>query len=82
MASTISTLDGPTPDVNISSIDHSKPTPVTCLTGYLGSGKTTMILSILKQLKPEYKVVVLKNEFGDVEVTFPAVISLQRRIFL
>lgn len=32
-----------------------------------------MILSILKQLKPEYKVVVLKNEFGDVEVSFPAV---------
>ncbi|CDZ96228.1 Cobalamin synthesis protein [Phaffia rhodozyma] len=46
----------------------SKSTPVTVLTGFLGAGKTTMILSILKQLKPDYKVCLLKNEFGDVEV--------------
>jgi hypothetical protein len=45
----------------------AKSTPVTVLTGFLGAGKTTLILSILKQLDPNYKVVVLKNEFGDVE---------------
>jgi len=36
-------------------------------TGFLGSGKTTIILSLLPQLPPEYQVVLLKNEFGDVE---------------
>ena len=30
-------------------------------------GKTTTILSVLKQLPKDYKVVLLKNEYGDVE---------------
>ena len=38
--------------------------PVTVFTGFLGSGKTTIILSLLNQLE-SYKVVLLKNEFGD-----------------
>ena len=33
-------------------------------------GKTTTILSVLKQLPKEYKVVLLKIEYGDVEGTF------------
>ncbi|KIJ51329.1 hypothetical protein M422DRAFT_26747 [Sphaerobolus stellatus SS14] len=45
-----------------------KPTPVTVFTGFLGAGKTTIILSLLPQLPKDYKVVLLKNEFGDVEV--------------
>lgn len=44
------------------------PTPVTVFTGYLGSGKTTIILGLIKQLPKEYKSVWLKNEFGDVDV--------------
>ncbi|KAJ7596089.1 P-loop containing nucleoside triphosphate hydrolase protein [Mycena floridula] len=46
----------------------TSPIPITVVTGFLGSGKTTLILSLLKQLPTEYKVAVLKNEFGDVEV--------------
>lgn len=42
-----------------------KKTPVTVFTGFLGSGKTTQILHFLSTLPPTYKVVVLKNEFGD-----------------
>ncbi|ORX35886.1 CobW/HypB/UreG, nucleotide-binding domain-domain-containing protein [Kockovaella imperatae] len=42
--------------------------PVTCVTGFLGAGKTTTILGILKQLPKDFKVVLLKNEYGDVEV--------------
>ncbi|KAH7341302.1 CobW/HypB/UreG, nucleotide-binding domain-containing protein [Rhizoctonia solani] len=42
--------------------------PVTVFTGFLGAGKTTIILSLLEQLPKDYKVVLLKNEFGDVEV--------------
>lgn len=43
-------------------------TPVTVFTGYLGSGKTTIIINLLKQLPKSYNAVMLKNEFGDVKV--------------
>ncbi|KAF9523554.1 CobW/HypB/UreG, nucleotide-binding domain-containing protein [Crepidotus variabilis] len=42
--------------------------PITVFTGFLGAGKTTIILSLLKKLPKDFKVVLLKNEFGDVEV--------------
>ncbi len=42
--------------------------PVTVFTGYLGSGKTTIILNLIKQMPKSYKMVWLKNEFGDVAV--------------
>ncbi|QRW18391.1 GMC oxidoreductase [Rhizoctonia solani] len=42
--------------------------PITVFTGFLGAGKTTIILSLLEQLPKDYQVVLLKNEFGDVEV--------------
>jgi G3E family GTPase len=42
--------------------------PVTVFTGYLGSGKTTVILNLLKSLPQDYKVVLIKNEFGNVDV--------------
>jgi len=44
------------------------PTPITILTGFLGSGKTTLILNLIPQLPPTYKLALLKNEFGDVAV--------------
>lgn len=43
------------------------PIPITVFTGFLGAGKTSVILSLLPQLPKDYKVVLLKNEFGDVE---------------
>ncbi|EGF82726.1 hypothetical protein BATDEDRAFT_22828 [Batrachochytrium dendrobatidis JAM81] len=47
----------------------SKPAiPVTVLTGFLGAGKTTIILSLINKLPPNLKVALLKNEFGDVKV--------------
>lgn len=42
--------------------------PITVFTGYLGSGKTTIILNLIKQLDPGYKVVWLKNEYGNLSV--------------
>ncbi|KAL4268279.1 Zinc-regulated GTPase metalloprotein activator [Pleurotus pulmonarius] len=44
------------------------PIPITVFTGFLGAGKTSVILSLLPQLPNDYKVVLLKNEFGDIEV--------------
>lgn len=41
--------------------------PITVFTGFLGAGKTSIILSLLPKLPKDYKVVLLKNEFGDVQ---------------
>lgn len=49
----------------------SSPIPITIVTGFLGSGKTTLILNLLPQLRlanPSYRLALLKNEFGDVAV--------------
>ncbi|KAI0703823.1 CobW/HypB/UreG, nucleotide-binding domain-containing protein [Cytidiella melzeri] len=45
-----------------------KSIPITVFTGFLGAGKTSIILSLLPRLPKDYKVVLLKNEFGDIEV--------------
>ncbi|KAJ1666971.1 hypothetical protein IW140_004772, partial [Coemansia sp. RSA 1813] len=47
-------------------IDEST-TPVTVFTGFLGAGKTTIILGLLKQFSSKYNIVLLKNEFGDAQ---------------
>ncbi|CAG8458918.1 11293_t:CDS:2 [Funneliformis caledonium] len=44
------------------------PVPVTVFTGFLGSGKTTIILSLLPRVPKGYKLCLLKNEFGDIKV--------------
>lgn len=43
-------------------------TPVTVFGGYLGSGKTTIILNAIKQFKEPVKFAMIKNEYGDVNV--------------
>ncbi|KAL1659363.1 CobW/HypB/UreG, nucleotide-binding domain-containing protein [Schizophyllum commune] len=45
-----------------------KPIPITVFTGFLGAGKTSIILSLLEHLPKCYRAVLLKNEYGDVEV--------------
>jgi G3E family GTPase len=48
-----------------------KPIPITIITGFLGAGKTTLILNLVPQLRalnPSYKLALLKNEFGDLAV--------------
>ncbi|KAK4173302.1 CobW/HypB/UreG, nucleotide-binding domain-containing protein [Triangularia setosa] len=50
---------------------QQKPIPITILTGFLGAGKTTLILHLLPQLRalnPNYTLALLKNEFGDLAV--------------
>ena len=44
------------------------PIPITIITGFLGSGKTTLILNLLPQLPASYRLALLKNEFGDLAV--------------
>ncbi|KAK4164889.1 putative GTP-binding protein YjiA [Cladorrhinum sp. PSN259] len=48
-----------------------KPIPITILTGFLGAGKTTLILNLLPQLRalnPSYTLALLKNELGDLAI--------------
>lgn len=42
--------------------------PITIITGFLGSGKTTLILNLIPQLPKAYKLALLKNEFGDLAI--------------
>ncbi|KAH6626902.1 CobW/HypB/UreG, nucleotide-binding domain-containing protein [Chaetomium sp. MPI-SDFR-AT-0129] len=59
--------DTPSGDANT----QNKPIPITIVTGFLGAGKTTLILNLLPQLRalnPDYKLALLKNEFGDLAV--------------
>ena len=55
--------------------------PITVFTGFLGAGKTSIILSLLSKLPKEYRPVLLKNEFGDVKgdtaITFSSSVDSQ-----
>src|SRR5215469_10276333 len=42
--------------------------PITIITGFLGSGKTTLILNLVPQLPKGYRLALIKNEFGDVAI--------------
>lgn len=44
------------------------PIPITIVTGFLGSGKTTVLLNLIPQLPKDYKLALLKNEFGDLAI--------------
>lgn len=44
------------------------PIPITVVTGFLGAGKTTVLLHLIPQLPKSYKLALLKNEFGDVAI--------------
>ena len=49
------------------SISHAM-IPITIVTGFLGSGKTTLILNLIPQLPKDYRLALLKNEFGDLAI--------------
>ena len=48
-------------------IPDSEKTPVTIITGFLGSGKTTLVNYILKE-QTDWKICVVENEFGEVAI--------------
>lgn len=48
-------------------IPESDKTPVTIITGFLGSGKTTLVNYILKE-QNQWKICVVENEFGEVGI--------------
>lgn len=45
--------------------------PLTIITGYVGSGKTTILLNLARQLRasnPDYRLALIKNEIGDLDI--------------
>ena len=51
----------------IKEVAETEKTPVTLVTGFLGSGKTTLINYILKE-QTDWKICVVENEFGEVAI--------------
>lgn len=47
--------------------EEQAKTPVTIITGFLGSGKTTLVNYILKE-QNTWKICVVENEFGEVSI--------------
>ena len=54
-------------DDDLVEIPDSEKTPVTIVTGFLGSGKTTLVNYILKE-QNTWKICVVENEFGEVGI--------------
>ncbi len=48
-------------------IPDADKTPVTIVTGFLGSGKTTLVNYILKE-QTDWKICIIENEFGEVQI--------------
>ena len=46
----------------------SSKTPVTIVTGFLGSGKTTLVNNILQNSSHGLQIAVIENEFGQVSI--------------
>ena len=56
---------------------HKRKMPVTIITGFLGSGKTTTMNHILTN-RQNLKVAVLVNEFGDINIDSQLLVSIDR----
>lgn len=54
-------------DEEYEEVPDSEKTPVTIVTGFLGSGKTTLVNYILKE-QHGWKICVVENEFGEVQI--------------
>jgi G3E family GTPase len=49
-------------------MNERSPVPLTIVTGFLGSGKTTLINFVLEEVGDKEKLAIIKNEIGDVAV--------------
>jgi G3E family GTPase len=60
--------------------DTQKPTAVTVITGYLGSGKTTLVNRILTENHGK-RYAVIVNEFGEVGIDNDLIVNADEEIF-
>ena len=43
-------------------------TKIDIFSGFLGAGKTTLIKKLIKEAFPDEKVVLIENEFGEINI--------------
>jgi len=51
------------------------PVPITIITGFLGSGKTTLINFLLEEVGGKEKLAIIKNEIGDIAVDSKTIVG-------
>ncbi|MBM3464532.1 MAG: GTP-binding protein [Armatimonadetes bacterium] len=54
--------------------------PVTVVTGFLGSGKTTLLNHLLRS-RPDRRIAVIENDFGETSIDHDLVIATRRNLF-
>lgn len=59
---------------------QGKQTPVTIITGFLGSGKTTFLNEVISQ-NPDTRFAIIENEFGEIGLDQELVIKRDDSIF-
>ena len=67
MADLVDNKPGAEEEEEFHEVPESEKTPVTIITGFLGSGKTTLVNYILKE-QNTWKICVVENEFGEVSI--------------
>ncbi len=69
----------PSPFATAAATPTAAPTPVTVLTGFLGTGKTTLLNHLLAQL-PGKRVAVIENEFGEVSIDHAIIVGAEEQV--
>lgn len=57
------------------------PIPINILTGFLGSGKTSLLKELLKEMSGKKKIAVLMNEIGEISIDAKLLEGFSTKVF-
>lgn len=58
-----------------------RPIPINILTGFLGSGKTSLLKDLLKEMSGKKKIAVLMNEIGEISIDAKLLEGFSTKVF-